>query len=289
MRTHSTATYGGLSYGSSPTWDGIAWANFTAGVSGNAAGTAETQTLTFNYEVTTNPGESIVGLDQLIITDIVNGYVGLSATENVYNSSNNLIATLNWNYSSGSTGQWLATASSDLRITLTVTASTPASDSSTANDYALFSGIRQGFETAQVSVEKQMSVDGGKTWIDASAGVMADPNVLVGSTVLYRVVVTNNSENSLMLTGAQVTDTGGPSPFMFGGSETFSLAAGATITSDVSSTLAAAGYHLDTATLTGTITDSRNNSSISGSDTADYTGETYSATLQKQIDVNGTG
>ena len=100
-----------------------------------------------------------------------------------------------------------------------------------------------------------MSVDGGKTWIDASAGVMADPNVLVGSTVLYRVVVTNNSENSLMLTGAQVTDTGGPSPFMFGGSETFSLAAGATITSDVSSTLAAAGYHLDTATLTGTITD----------------------------------
>ena len=70
-----------------------------------------------------------------------------------------------------------------------------------------------------------MSVDGGKTWIDASAGVMADPNVLVGSTVLYRVVVTNNSENSLMLTGAQVTDTGGPSPFMFGGSETFSLAA----------------------------------------------------------------
>ena len=105
--------------------------------------------------------------------------------------------------------------------------------------------------------------------------------------MLYRVVVTNNSENSLMLTGAQVTDTGGPSPFMFGGSETFSLAAGATITSDVSSTLAAAGYHLDTATLTGTITDSRNNSSISGSDTADYTGETYSATLQKQIDVNG--
>ena len=86
-----------------------------------------------------DPGESIVGLDQLIITDIVNGYVGLSATENVYNSSNNLIATLNWNYSSGSTGQWLATASSDLKITLTVTASTPASDSSTANDYALFS------------------------------------------------------------------------------------------------------------------------------------------------------
>ena len=39
-----------------------------------------------------------------------------------------------------------------------------------------------------------MSVDGGKTWIDASAGVMADPNVLVGSTVLYRVVVTNDSE-----------------------------------------------------------------------------------------------
>ena len=76
---------------------------------------------------------------------------------------------------------------------------------------------------------------------------------------------------------------------MFGGSETFSLAVGATITSDVSSTLAAAGYHLDTATLTGTITNSRNNSSISGSDTADYTGETYSATLQKQIDVNGTG
>ncbi len=160
----------------------------------------------------------------------------------------------------------------------------------TASDQANYTGV-----TAGISIDKQISVDGGKTWLDVGNGNLADdPVVLAGSggcsstgaTVEYRVLLKNTSVSGINETGVSVTDVNGPA-FTFGGLSTTSLAAGATVTSDVSTTKAVAGYQLDTATAKGTAHDaSGNTASVSASDQANYTGVTAGVTVDKQVAVH---
>ncbi len=126
-----------------------------------------------------------------------------------------------------------------------------------------------------VSIDKQISVDGGATWLDVGNGNLAqDPNVLVGSTVDERVIVTDTGD--LGLTGVSVSDVIGSvaAPgFTFGGASDVSVGVGQTVISDIATFTASAGYQLDTATVTGTVTDSGGSTAtVSASDQANYTG-----------------
>jgi hypothetical protein len=108
--------------------------------------------------------------------------------------------------------------------------------------------------TGAIALDKQVSVD-GTHWFDVSAGVLNDPSTLVGATVYYRVLVSNGTSGGLTVNGASVTDVGGPA-FTFGGQGTTTIAAGTTVTSDIVTTTAVAGGpHLDTATVSGTVSD----------------------------------
>ena len=143
--------------------------------------------------------------------------------------------------------------------------------------------------TPSVTLDKQISADGGTTWADVGNGVTAgNPTVLSGSTLLERVVVVNTG--SIGIGGAQIGDTGaGPADFTVGGSSSFTLAAGATITSDVATLTATAGTGTDTATVTGTASDTYGNTAtVSAQDSAGYVAVTPSVTLDKQISADGT-
>ena len=142
--------------------------------------------------------------------------------------------------------------------------------------------------TPSVTLDKQISADGGSTWADVGNGVTAgNPTVLSGSTLLERVVVVNTG--SIGIGGAQIGDTGaGPADFTVGGSTSFTLAAGATITSDVATLTATAGTGTDTATVTGTASDTYGNTAtVSAQDSAGYVAVTPSVTLDKQISADG--
>jgi len=75
-----TAFFGAETFGT-PAYDGLAWQDFLAGVIGNPSGAATSQTLTFTYDVSAGPGQQIVGLDGIIIENIVRNLGALSLTE----------------------------------------------------------------------------------------------------------------------------------------------------------------------------------------------------------------
>ncbi len=111
-----------------------------------------------------------------------------------------------------------------------------------------------------ITIEKQVSVDGGTTWLDADTP--PGPSIAVPGTVKYRVIVTNTG--NVPLTNVAVTDN---TTLVFSGVAT-SLAVGASSTSNITSTAALVGLHSDTATvnaLFGTIP-------VTASDAANYTG-----------------
>ncbi len=93
------------------------------------------------------------------------------------------------------------------------------------------------------------------------------------ATVYYRVVVTNTSTGGMTEKNVDVTDnTGLNFTFGSGHTQTTTLAAGQSITSNVATVSASTGTHTDTATVTGTATDSAGNTaSVSASDIAQYT------------------
>ena len=173
----------------------------------------------------------------------------------------------------------------------TATASGTATDTSgntksvTASDQANYTGV-----TPSISIDKQISVNGGATWVDVGNGNLAqDPTVLTGATVEERVIVSDTGATAL--SGVAVSDVIGSTAaagFTFGGASTTTLSAGGAITSDVTTLTAASGYQLDTATATGTATDSAGNTkSVTASDQANYTGVTPAIAVDKQISVNG--
>ena len=287
----------GLSFGSNPTYQGIGWQGFSAGVIGNTAGTAVSQVLDFNYNISAGAGGAIFGLNQLMVADYFTNVPGvtLNAVETVTDSQGQTVATLNWDAVNGSQGQWLSTGYSSLHVNLVVTASIAGTGVDTSSDGALFSVVQQGYVAGSVSLDKQISVD-GTHWVDVGNGVLNDPTAVTGQTIYERVVVVNNSTDSLALDNAAVNDVNGPGPFTFSGNSNFNLAAGATLTSDVVTTTAVAGHQIDTATLTGIFTDGTHSVAASASDTADYTasggttggGLPGLVAIDKQVSVDGT-
>src|SRR5258706_152385 len=148
-----------------------------------------------------------------------------------------------------------------------------------ANDQADYTGI-----SPSIAIDKQVSVDGGASWQDVTNGVLNDPLIFDRLTVKFRVIVTNTG--AVGLTNASVSDNTGL-VFAFGGNPTFTLAAGASITSDLASTTALDGHHFDTATVTGTASDFFFNDTAT---TEIYTLSLHDAppiSIDKQVSVDG--
>ncbi|MBW4092089.1 MAG: hypothetical protein HIU82_13425, partial [Proteobacteria bacterium] len=154
------------------------------------------------------------------------------------------------------------------------------SGSVTAQDSADYTGV-----AGSVTIDKQVSLN-GTTWQDVGAGVLNGPTALVGGTIYERVIVTDTGP--LAINGAVVTDVNGPAGFTFGGSGTVAIGVGQTITSDVATVVAQAGAQIDTATVTGTVTDSVNTGTVTAHDSANYTGVAGSVTIDKQVSINGS-
>ncbi len=289
---YNTATsFGAYTFGSSPTYEGFAWADFGAGVYGDPNGGVVSQTLTFTYNVAAATGNVIMAFDPLVVYDELSGpssQLSLTAVETV-TSGGTLVGTSTWT-PSGSTGTTLSAPVSSASVTLTVTAAINApveANSPYVNDEVHFSTIAQGFVAAGVSIDKQISVDGGQTWVDVGNGTLNDPQALAGSTVEYRAIVTNTSSAGVSLNNVQVTDANGPSPFTVDGQSTFSLAAGASVTTDIMTATAVSGYQEDTATVTATANDGMGTATVTGSDTADYTGVAASVSIDDQVSLDG--
>ena len=146
----------------------------------------------------------------------------------------------------------------------------------TAQDTAGYVGM-----VGSITVDKQISVD-GCTWLDVGAGnVSNSPTLASGKTLYERVIVVNDTGETL--NNGQVSDTGsGPSGFTFGGggcsppSSTFTLGAGQTIVSNVASFTATIGTQYDTATATGTITVGSSKTTETAQDDASYIGTVVS-------------
>jgi hypothetical protein len=134
--------------------------------------------------------------------------------------------------------------------------------------------------TPGISIDKQVSIDGGAHWLDVTNGNLADiTSIALGANVEFRVIVTNTSTGTLTETGISVTDAA-DTPyingvnFKFGGQTTIAtLAAGASVTSDALITPALGGLHSDTATVTGTAADAfGDTAAVTDHDSANYTG-----------------
>ncbi|MFN5592917.1 MAG: hypothetical protein ACK482_05615 [Aphanizomenon sp.] len=133
-----------------------------------------------------------------------------------------------------------------------------------------------------VVIEKQVSLD-GINWFDADSPT--GPVVIVGQNVKYRVAVTNNSTGGLAatvdLSDAVIIGSISALDFKFSGNQTTSVAAGATIYSDVITTTALAGQQTDQASATATITDGTNTTSVTvAPDNANYFGQNLQGDLK---------
>ncbi|MCM8639008.1 MAG: DUF11 domain-containing protein, partial [Candidatus Accumulibacter sp.] len=141
-----------------------------------------------------------------------------------------------------------------------------------------------------VVIEKELSVDGGTTWIPADSPT--GPIILAGSSVKYRVAVTNNSTGNLTAT-VDLNDTTitGSVPvldFTFGGQQFATVAAGATVYSDEIPTTALAGQQTDRASAVASVSDGVNSALVVVSpDDANYFGAQPSLNIVKNASVPG--
>ncbi|MBO3704992.1 MAG: DUF11 domain-containing protein, partial [Candidatus Accumulibacter sp.] len=141
-----------------------------------------------------------------------------------------------------------------------------------------------------VSIEKQVSAD-GTNWTDADDPT--GPVIAAGQNVYFRVAVTNNSTGGLTAT-VDLTDTilvGSDSPhdFKFGGAQSTTVAAGATVFSDVITDTALAGQNEDQASATATVTDGVNTTPVTVTpDDANYFGAAGAVVIEKQVSADGT-
>jgi uncharacterized repeat protein (TIGR01451 family) len=137
-----------------------------------------------------------------------------------------------------------------------------------ATDQADYTGVTMG-----VSIDKQISVDGGIHWLDVGNGNLSDAAAIaVGGTVEFRVVVTNTSTD--VSETVSVSDANPAGTFTFNVNDTsVMLAPGASITSNVLTTSALANAQSDTATASATATDSGGHiGTLTATDQAKYTG-----------------
>ncbi|MBL8392461.1 MAG: DUF11 domain-containing protein, partial [Candidatus Accumulibacter sp.] len=141
-----------------------------------------------------------------------------------------------------------------------------------------------------VVIEKELSIDGGSTWIPADSPT--GPIILAGSSVKYRVAVTNNSTGDLTATvdlnDATITGSVPVLDFTFGGNQTTTVAAGATVYSDEITTTALAGQQTDRASAVASVSDGVNSASVAVlADDANYFGAQPSLNIVKNASVPG--
>jgi hypothetical protein len=258
-------------------WGGLVLDDFSNGGSSN-------QLLNFTYDVTASAGELLSAIAPIYAVDFQSGSGRMVAIENVFDSSNNLIGsnTFDTNVSSLNTTTTLSEQVQTAHVQLTIDLTTAAAGddiaaSIVAQDYLQTQGTTP---VPSVAIDKQISPDGGTTWLDVGSGVLNDPVVLAGTTLQERVIVTNTG--SVALTNLSVSDVGaGPASFAVGSS----LAAGASETSAIGTFVGTGTIHqFDTATVTGTGTVG---GTVSASDTADFTPVTPAVSLDKQISPDG--
>lgn len=133
---------------------------------------------------------------------------------------------------------------------------------------AAYTGIAPG-----LTADLQVSTDGGANWADVGAGNLSDNTFLnTGSPVQFRILLTNtgNAEESVSADGA--LDGGAATGFTFGGAASTTLAAGASVTSDVITVTALHGVHTEVATATATMTDGHDTQTAGAGDSANYDG-----------------
>jgi hypothetical protein len=119
--------------------------------------------------------------------------------------------------------------------------------------------------TAQIDIEKYVSVDGGANWLDADTAT--GPSVIVGQSVQFKFVVTNTGNTALSNLSLVDTDFD-----LSTCTVPATLAAGASFDCIITTT-ALIGQHTDTATASGSFTDGAGNTeSASDTDNANYFG-----------------
>ena len=147
-----------------------------SGFSSAARGASASSTFQLSYSVTvTNPNEAITSLQEFYLAHALIGTAGINTVEQAYDTSGNLVATLNWNPSLGAgTSMNLAVGYQQLNVVLTVTET-----SGTSSSQASMSRIDQEFGLTSLS---NMAVIGDNVWLDAAGtgvqtGVNAGPGV----------------------------------------------------------------------------------------------------------------
>ncbi|MAS36672.1 MAG: hypothetical protein CL610_21890 [Anaerolineaceae bacterium] len=134
-------------------------------------------------------------------------------------------------------------------------------------------------ETPAIDIEKFVSVDGGATWMDAD--VAPGPDVELGASVQFRLMVTNIGTNPL--TGISLADS------VYDVSSCAlpaSLASNASFDCTIGPFPVVAGQHTNVATATGTL--GNGDGFTTDSDAANYFGgDRPAVSIQKYVLVNG--
>ena len=173
----SPITFG--TYSTGP-YSGIRWSGFNAG----AVAPGSTVALDFQYTVTdTNPGLLITSLQD---TFSGSGSAGTTptVTEKVYSGTAHahLIGSLAIDLSHTSDPPYQPTDTAlsagyqtvhvDLQVDASVSATAPS------NSQVTFSILKQGFAQSGISLDKQISVDGGSRWIEQGRTFCKTPRFL---------------------------------------------------------------------------------------------------------------
>jgi uncharacterized repeat protein (TIGR01451 family) len=276
--------------GNVPLYDGVEWGGLNVNVSADDPSSPVAQTVTPTADVSAVGGGVIIGSLLEISPQGLTPTATISATETFTDvTSGNTLASATYS-GPGVAGNYLSLGGSSTNVAASVTITDQIAAGSPAADVG-FSNVSLAFVEGDVSIVKQVSVDGGATWLTIAPGATSDgAQALLGCPVEYQVIVTNDSSNGVTFTGS-VTDTGiaGLSGFTFGGSSTLTLASGSSETSAIVTVAAGSTNDVfDTATVTGTVSDSNGDSgTVTASSSADVTGVSGSVAIDKQVSTDG--
>lgn len=213
-----------------------------------------------------------VPLSNVTLTDSVYGPVTIPGIMAV-GATETVIQTRTW-----SAGQHTNIATASGSFTDSANNTSSPIDSDPANYFGA---------SALIDVEKLISIDNGTTWLDADS--VTGPMLLAsGATPKFKFVVTNIG--NVTLTGVTLDD----SDFDLNGNDTGtalnigSLTPGASFET-ILTTVWQTGQHTNTATATGSFTDSVGNTSTPlDQDDANYFGAAPAIDIIKEVSVDGT-
>ncbi|MCL4201927.1 MAG: hypothetical protein KJ000_05490, partial [Pirellulaceae bacterium] len=216
------------------------------------------ETITYTFEVT-NTGN--VTLTNLSLSDSLLAEGDLEYVSGDSDEDGDLDVGETWVFTASYTLTQADIDAGQVDNAASVTATDPNGGEATAEAEASVELL----QVADIAIEKQVSVDGGATWLDADSP--SGPTVLAGGEVRFRVIVTNTGNVSL--SNVAVIDT----DFAFTGIAT-SLGAGVSDTSNVIVTVAASGQHSNTATVSASFTNATTEEILhaNASDMAHYFG-----------------